>query len=95
RQISPGEAHGLGILNRLFAASECADRTREYAERLAGGATVAIGEIKQATYAGIELPIADALARERAGIARLFDTADAQEGFTAFSEKRRPEFKGA
>jgi enoyl-CoA hydratase/carnithine racemase len=95
RQISPGEAHGLGILNRLFAASECADRTREYAERLAAGATVAIGEIKQTTYAGIEMPIADALAREREGIARLFETADAQEGFASFTEKRKPEFKGA
>jgi enoyl-CoA hydratase/carnithine racemase len=95
RQISPGEAHGLGILNRLFAASEAAAKTREYAENLAGGATVAIGEIKLTTYAGVEMPIADALAREREGIARLFDTADAQEGFTSFSEKRKPEFKGA
>jgi enoyl-CoA hydratase/carnithine racemase len=95
RQISPGEAHGLGILNRLFPAAETADRTRAYAEALAGGATVAIGEIKQTTYAGVEMPIADALAREREGIARLFETADAQEGFASFSEKRKPEFKGA
>ena len=95
RPISPGQAHGLGILNRLFPAAEAADKTREYAENLANGATVAIGEIKLTTYAGSEMPIADALAREREGIARLFDTADAQEGFTSFSEKRKPEFKGA
>src|SRR4051812_18573413 len=95
RPISPGEAHTLGILNRVFAAGECAERTREYALALASGATVAIGEIKQTTYAGVERPIADALAREREGIARLFETADAQEGFASFSEKRKPEFKGA
>src|SRR4051812_6674593 len=95
RQISPGEAHALGILNRLFAAAEAAEKTREYAEALAGGATVAIGEIKAATYAGIEMPIADGLAREREGIARLFETQDAAEGFASFSEKRKPEFKGA
>ncbi|HEX6024705.1 MAG TPA: enoyl-CoA hydratase-related protein [Solirubrobacter sp.] len=94
RQISPGEAHALGILNRLFAASETADKTREYAEALANGATAAIGEIKLTTYAGIEMPIADALAREREAIARLFETADAREGFAAFTEKRKPEFKG-
>src|SRR6202008_3751687 len=35
RAVSPGEAHGLGILNRLFAAGETAERTREYADRLA------------------------------------------------------------
>src|SRR5919107_2939680 len=95
RPVSPGEAHWLGILNRLFPASETADRTREYAEALAGGATAAIGEIKLTTYAGVEMDIADALAREREGIARLFETADAQEGFASFSEKRKPEFKGA
>jgi enoyl-CoA hydratase/carnithine racemase len=95
RAISPGEAHGLGILNRLFPAAETADKTREYAERVAAGATAAIGEIKLATYAGVEMPISDALARERAGIARLFETADAQEGLSAFAEKRKAEFKGA
>ena len=52
RAISPGEAHALGILDRLFAASETADRTREYAEKLAAGATAAIGEIKLTTYEG-------------------------------------------
>jgi enoyl-CoA hydratase/carnithine racemase len=95
RQISPGEAHGLGILNRLFAASEAAEKTREYAEALARGATAAIGEIKLATYAGVDGRIADGLAREREGIARLFETADAREGLSAFTEKRKAEFTGA
>jgi enoyl-CoA hydratase/carnithine racemase len=95
RQVSPGEAHGLGILNRLFPAAEAADRTREYAEALARGATAAIGEIKLATYAGVDGRIADGLAREREGIARLFETADAREGLSAFTEKRKAEFTGA
>ena len=95
RQVSPGEAHALGILNRLFPAAETAERTREYAEALAGGATAAIGEIKLATYAGVDGRIADGLARERAGIAKLFETADAREGLGAFAEKRKPEFTGA
>jgi enoyl-CoA hydratase/carnithine racemase len=95
RQLSPGQAHGLGILNRLFPAAETADRTREYAEALANGATAAIGEIKLATYAGVDRRIADGLAREREGIARLFETADAREGLSAFTEKRKAEFTGA
>src|SRR3954451_20300516 len=94
RPVGPGEAHGLGILNRLFPATETAERTREYAEQLSNGATVAIGEIKLATYAGSEMPIADALARERAGIEKLFGTEDAKEGLSAFAEKRKAEFKG-
>jgi enoyl-CoA hydratase/carnithine racemase len=92
--ISPGRAHALGILNRLYAPEELAENTRAYAEALAHGATAAIGEIKLTTYAGVEKPIADGLARERQGIARLFETADAREGFASFAEKRKPEFKG-
>src|SRR3954464_10989601 len=95
RPVSPGEAHGLGIINRLFAAEETVENTRACAEQLASGATVAIGEIKLTTYAGVEKPIAEALAREREGIARLFETADAQEGVTVLSEKRKRECKGA
>src|SRR3954468_8760691 len=93
--ISPGRAHALGILNRLYAPEELAEDTRYYAETLANGATAAIGEIKLTTYAGSEKPIAEALAREREGIARLFETGDAREGFASFAEKRKPEFKGA
>jgi enoyl-CoA hydratase/carnithine racemase len=95
RAISPGEAHALGILNRLYAPGDLAEKTMEYAQGLAGGATAAIGEIKLTTYAGSEMPIADALARERAGIERLFGTADAQEGLSAFAEKRKAAFTGA
>src|SRR4051812_7632918 len=95
RPLSPGEAHGLGILNRLFPAAETADRTRAYAEALGAGATVAIGEIKLATYAGVDGKLADGLARERQGIAKLFETADAREGLSAFTEKRKAEFTGA
>ncbi len=85
----------LGILNRLFAPADLAEKTLEYATGLANGATAAIGEIKLTTYAGSEMPIADALARERAGIERLFGTADAKEGLSAFAEKRKAEFSGA
>ena len=56
---------------------------------------MAIGEIKLATYAGVDGKLADGLARERQGIAKLFETADAREGLSAFAEKRKAEFTGA
>ncbi len=92
--LSPEKAHTLGILDKLYPVEETAAYTRAYADTLSRGATAAIGEIKLTTYAGIEKPIADALARERDGIRRLFDTEDAAEGFASFKEKRKPEFKG-
>ncbi|MEA2141998.1 MAG: hypothetical protein QOI64_428 [Solirubrobacteraceae bacterium] len=95
RQLSPGEAHAYGILNRLLPAGQVDAETRAYAERLAQGATNAIGRIKQAVYEGIDQPLADGLAGEREGIAELFDTSDAAEGMGAFLEKRKPEYTGA
>jgi enoyl-CoA hydratase/carnithine racemase len=95
RPLSRGEAHAAGILNRLLPAAELESATRDYAGRLAGGATRAIGEIKLAIGEGIDRPLADGLAREREGIRTLFGSADAAEGMGAFVEKRKPEFKGA
>src|SRR5438132_341222 len=43
---------------------------------------------------GLEMSLESALALERGGIFRLFETADAKEGLKAFAEKRRPTWKG-
>jgi enoyl-CoA hydratase/carnithine racemase len=44
--------------------------------------------------AGAQLPIADALQAERSEFVALFSTEDAQEGITAFMQKRPAEWKG-
>jgi enoyl-CoA hydratase/carnithine racemase len=94
RRLTPGEAHAFGILDRLFAAGEAEKRTLEYARGLAGGAVEAVGAIKLAVHSGIDRPLEDGLARERELLARLFRSDDAQEGLTAFVEKREPVFQG-
>src|SRR5215217_1502672 len=92
RTISPSEAHELGILDRLFSADALEEETRKYAQKLAGGATEAIGSIKLAVYGGIERPLDEGLETERTLVEPLFDSEDAREGISAFMEKRRPEF---
>jgi enoyl-CoA hydratase/carnithine racemase len=92
RRISPGQAHTLGLLDRLFPAAEAEAMTLEYARRLASGAVEAIGAIKQAAVGGIELSLEDGLARERELVGGLFRSRDAREGLTAFIEKREPVF---
>ncbi|MGH3086551.1 MAG: enoyl-CoA hydratase/isomerase family protein, partial [Rubrobacteraceae bacterium] len=92
RTLSPDEARELGILDRLFAADELEEETRGYAEKLAAGASEAIGSIKLAVHGGIERPLDEGLATERELVEPLFDSDDAKEGIGAFMEKRKPEF---
>jgi enoyl-CoA hydratase/carnithine racemase len=92
RQITPGQAHALRILDRLLPAAEAEAMTLDYARGLAGGAVEAVGAIKRAVHDGMERPLEDGLALERELIADLFRSADAREGLSAFVEKREPAF---
>lgn len=92
--VVPAEALRLGIVNRLFPADKLLEETEAYAQKLAAGASLAIGRIKQAVYSGLALPLADGLAMERDLIEGLFDSEDAREGLGAFVEKRKALFRG-
>jgi len=95
RTLTPQEAYELGIVNALFPAAELHERTREYAERLAAGATKAIGNIKLAVHEGLAAGLERGLERERELVEELFLSEDGREGLAAFAEKRKPAFRGA
>jgi enoyl-CoA hydratase/carnithine racemase len=92
RQIAPDEALRLGLVSGLFDSEQA---FRAHADTLAAGPPLAIANIKRAVYEGLERPLDDGLALERELIEALFRSGDANEGLTAFSEKRRPTFTGA
>jgi enoyl-CoA hydratase len=94
KPLDPKAAAALGIVDRLLAPDRLLPEAVAFAATLAAGPTVAIGEIKLAAKQGLEMPLESALALERGGIFRLFETADAKEGLSAFAEKRKPNFKG-
>jgi len=94
KPLDPKAAAALGIVDRLVAPDQLLPDAIAFAATLAAGPTVAIGEIKLAAKQGLEMPLESALALERGGIFRLFETADAKEGLSAFAEKRKPNFKG-
>jgi enoyl-CoA hydratase/carnithine racemase len=92
RQVTPAEAHRLGLVSGLFSSE---DAFRAHVEKLAAGPPLAIANIKRAVYEGLEAPLDEGLALERELIEALFRSRDAGEGLTAFSEKRAPSFVGA
>lgn len=94
KTLMPAEALALGMINNIFPADELMEQTEKFASRLASGATRAIGDIKKAVYRGMELNLQDGLALERELVGPLFDSSDAQEGLSAFVEKRKPKYTG-
>jgi len=94
RLLSPQEALDLGIVNYIYPPDQLVERVEEYATAILSSATRAIGLIKQAVVQGTEVHLDAGFFMERELQNRLFVTQDAQEGLSAFIEKRQPEFKG-
>lgn len=94
KPMDPKTAAALGVVDRLLPADQLLPEAIAFAATLAAGPTVAIGEIKLVAKQGLEMSLEGALALERGGIFRLFETADAREGMSAFAEKRKPSWKG-
>jgi len=95
RTLSPEDARDLGLVDQLYDdAAACRAAAVEYCAKLAAGPSEAIGRAKVVTSLGYAAPLDLGLALEREAIARVFVSEDAQEGITAFGEKRQPAFKG-
>jgi enoyl-CoA hydratase/carnithine racemase len=92
--VSPADALRLGIVNRLFPPDKLMAETEAYARKVAAGATLAAGHIKQAVYRGLAMGLGEGLALERELIETLFESHDAHEGLAAFAEKRKANFEG-
>ena len=92
--IDAATADAWGLVSEVVEKGAALPRALDYARRLATGPARAHRAIKAALNAGIDMPLDDALAMERASFQALFDTADQNEGMRAFLEKRKPDFRG-
>jgi len=88
--VDAATAANWGLVNRVVPAAELAAETRTLAARIAEASTLTVSLGKQAYYTQIDLdqPKAYAYAKEVMSMNSL--AADAQEGISAFLEKRAP-----
>jgi enoyl-CoA hydratase/carnithine racemase len=92
--VQPATAKELGIVDAVVPAGELLAKAQSWAEEYASGPSLARGRIKLATVLGSQMPLADGLLYEHEAVGRLFASEDAREGFAAFGEKRKPQWKG-
>jgi enoyl-CoA hydratase/carnithine racemase len=92
--ISAEEARAEGLVNKVVPAESLEQETRKLAEKVSDASPLVVGVGKQAFYRQIEMPVEQAYAYTKEIMSFNASFADAQEGMSAFLEKRKPEWKG-
>ena len=92
--IGPDEALRIGLVDRLIPADEFENEAERVAQAIADSAPLAVTACKRSVQGGTHLELKEALALEASLLEELYDSDDAAEGFRAFVEKRKPEYKG-
>ncbi|MBA2497628.1 MAG: enoyl-CoA hydratase [Acidimicrobiia bacterium] len=92
--IDAGEAHILGIVNRVVPDAEVDDLVDGWARKLAAGPPLALSMTKKLLNASLTSTLEEALEGEAVAQALNFETEDTAEAMVAFAEKRDPVFKG-
>ena len=92
--IDAQNAYRMGLVNEVVDAEQLESKTMELARKLASKSplTVAIG--KEAYYRQAELPLSEAYDYTKEVMVRNLEAQDAQEGISAFIEKRHPVWCG-
>jgi len=94
RVIGAKEAKEIGLVDRVVGEGEALEAAKEMAGRIAANAPVAVRNAKTAMNVARSTDLASGIEHEGDLFALLFATEDAREGMAAFSERRKPEFKG-
>jgi enoyl-CoA hydratase len=92
--INADEALRLGLVNAVVPAEQLLDKAKQWARKLIKRPPFSLRLAKQVMNMGVDLDLHSALALERQAFSMLFATEDQKEGIKAFTEKRKPEFKG-
>ena len=94
RLVDADEALALGLVSEVVVTEKLAEHTRERALELASAAPISIRYAKEGIARAEHASLDKMLDYEKEAQLACFRSEDALEGLSAFSEKRRPDFKG-
>jgi enoyl-CoA hydratase/carnithine racemase len=93
-KVSASDAVAMGLASRVIPDDDLAAESRELAQRLADGPTLAYGATKTLLTREQDMDLASAIELEAFAQALLMTSEDHAEFYEAFTAKRPPEWKG-
>lgn len=94
RKFDAAEAGKIGLVERVVPADTLAQETQSLAEDIAASAPYVVRLTKKGVYKGLNFHPDWNIEFEATAQALCSQMEDAQEGISAFFQKRKPEFKG-
>lgn len=94
RLMTAAEAHRFGLVNRLAEPGKALDVARDLAREIAANAPLSVAMSKRIVNEAGSWPADEIWTRQRALLEEIISSEDAREGARAFSEKRRPNWRG-
>jgi len=94
KTIDAQEAYRIGLVNRVVALDRLMTEAMEMAEEICKAAPLGVRCIKELLVRGMGLSLDEGLRLEDDMQTFILSTEDCAEGFAAFAEKRKPEWKG-
>ena len=92
--IDAPAALAMGLVNRVAAEGALEDEAEALIQRLANAPTIGLGNVKRLLYAAADNSLQTQMSMEAQCFAECAATEDWVEGVTAFTEKRKPQFRG-
>ena len=92
--IDAEEALRVGLISDIVEPDGLQDLAKKYASKIAANAPLSVKAAKQAAVMGLEMPLDQGIAFSHLLWGVLRDTEDRKEGFSAFAEKRAPQWQG-
>jgi enoyl-CoA hydratase/carnithine racemase len=87
-------AQEVGLVNRVVRAERLQDEAQALAARIAANAPLSVRAAKAMVYAAAELPRSEAFDHAESLYEPVYLSEDAQEGPSAFKERRTPQWAG-